>query len=971
MACVGIGVVFSVVFVIGLIQFTVVQSRVIDGYEAQMLTLDAKLLATPGDQEALKTLRDLDVQLRFQWFHRIKGTRDCALMLLFSMIVLVGAVKFMYVLRPEQPSPEPRTNAAQQLVNQAQFGRLAVTGVAGGFVVLFAVLALQGKYMLRPEPVISMAATEPNIEQPPAEAQALTVATEQDLARNWHRFRGKDGSGVVHVNDIPTTWNGSDGTGIAWKVPMPGEGFNSPIFWDNRVFCSGIREDKQEVYCFDAANGALLWAGEVPQNPDANDLDVMEDTGLAACTMATDGHHVYAIFASGDIGCFDFAGKKLWHKALGVPDSSYGYASSLDVFRNRVIVQFDQGGDDDELSRLLAIEGATGKVIHDIVRPVANVWTSPMVTSINGLSQVIAVSDPWTMAYDANSFEELWRMECVGGDLAASPIYAGGFVYAVEPYSQLVAIKPDGRGNVTDTHMAWVWEEGGPDVTSPVSNGQWICLLDTGGEAFFVNTSDGTSGPIHDFDGMFQASPSLVGDVLYVLDEDGVMTLAKVGEAITVLGKNPLGEKCLATPAFAQGRIFIRSQEHLWCIGKQASNQTVLSVASEQDLAQNWHRFRGKDGAGVVHVTDIPTQWSGPDAKGIKWKVPVPGEGHNSPICWGDRIFCSGVHEDKLQVYGFDATDGTLLWTGEVPQNPDANDLDVMEDTGLAACTMATDGHHVYAIFASGDIGCFDFAGKKLWHKALGVPDSSYGYASSLDVYRNRVIVQFDHGGDDDELSRLLAIEGATGKIVHDIVRPVANVWTSPIVTRIGGQDQVIAVSDPWTMAYDANSFEELWRAECVGGDLAPSPIYAGGFVYAVEPYSQLVAIKPDGRGNVTDTHIAWAWEEAGPDITTPVSNGQWICLLDTGGEAFFVNTKDGSSGPIHDFDGMFQASPSLVGDVLYVLDEDGVMSLAKVGEEITVLGKNELGEKCLATPAFSQGRIYIRSKEHLWCIGK
>jgi outer membrane protein assembly factor BamB len=209
--------------------------------------------------------------------------------------------------------------------------------------------------------------------------------------------------------------------------------------------------------------------------------------------------------------------------------------------------------------------------------------------------------------------------------------------------------------------------------------------------------------------------------------------------------------------------------------------------------------------------------------------------------------------------------------------------------------------------------------------------------------------------------------------VVQDKIRPVANVWTSPIVTRVAGQDQVIVVSDPWTMAYDANSFEELWRAEIVGGDLAGSPIYAGGLIYAIEPYSQLVAIKPGGRGDVTETHIAWVWEEGGPDITSPVSNGQWICLLDTGGEAFFVNTKDGSSGPIHDFEGMFQASPSLVDDVLYVLDEDGVMTLARVGDEleITVLGTNPLGEKCLATPAFSEGRIYIRSVEHLWCIGE
>ena len=974
LACVGLGAIFSAIFFMGLIHFSVLQSRTLEQCEADMLILDQEIQASPSDPAALERLREWDVQSRFLWFHRIRGTRASALMLLVSMAVLVAAVKWIYLLRPEQPCPQAHAHAAERFVANTRFGRLAVGGLAGVCVLFFAIMAVQGQRMLTPAAVD----TESTVAgQTSEDAAAPKAVVPEDFARNWYRFRGKDGAGVVHAADIPTQWNGPEGTGIAWKVPVPGEGHNSPITWDNRIFCSGIREGKQEVYCFDAADGTLLWTGDVPQNPDANDLDVMEDTGLAACTMATDGYRVYAIFGSGDVGCFDFSGKKLWHKALGVPDSSYGYASSLDVYQNRVIIQLDQGGDDDELSRLLAIDGATGEVVQDKVRPVANVWTSPIVTRIGGQDQVIVVSDPWTMAYDANSFEELWRAECVGGDLAGSPIYAGGFVFAIEPYSQLVAIKPDGRGNVTDTHLAWVWEEAGPDITSPVSNGEWICLLDTGGEAFFVNVKDGTSGPIHDFSGMFQASPSLVGDVLYVLDEDGVMTLARVGEEITVLGTNPLGERCLATPAFAEGRIYVRGTEHLWCIGQsnataaESGEQTGLPVATEEELAQNWHRFRGKDGAGVVHTADIPTQWNGPEGTGIAWKVPVPGEGHNSPITWDNRIFCSGIREGKQEVYCFDAADGTLLWTGDVPQNPDANDLDVMEDTGLAACTMATDGYRVYAIFGSGDVGCFDFSGKKLWHKALGVPDSSYGYASSLDVYQNRVIIQLDQGGDDDELSRLLAIDGATGEVVQDKVRPVANVWTSPIVTRIGGQDQVIVVSDPWTMAYDANSFEELWRAECVGGDLAGSPIYAGGFVFAIEPYSQLVAIKPDGRGNVTDTHLAWVWEEAGPDITSPVSNGEWICLLDTGGEAFFVNVKDGTSGPIHDFSGMFQASPSLVGDVLYVLDEDGVMTLARVGEEITVLGTNPLGERCLATPAFAEGRIYIRSVEHLWCIKK
>jgi hypothetical protein len=149
-------------------------------------------------------------------------------------------------------------------------------------------------------------------------------------------------------------------------------------------------------------------------------------------------------------------------------------------------------------------------------------------------------------------------------------VYADGKVYVIEPYSTLYAIKPEGSGQLDESGFAWRMEEGAPDITSPVSNGQWICMLDTMGEASFFSTTDGSALMTHEFDGEFMSSPSWAGNKFYVLSTEGKMFVAEVKDkTVTVITENALGEKgCYASPAFVKGRIYIRSQDHLWCIGK-------------------------------------------------------------------------------------------------------------------------------------------------------------------------------------------------------------------------------------------------------------------------------------------------------------------------------------------------------------------------------------------------------------------
>ena len=389
---------------------------------------------------------------------------------------------------------------------------------------------------------------------------------------------------------------------------------------------------------------------------------------------------------------------------------------------------------------------------------------------------------------------------------------------------------------------------------------------------------------------------------------------------------------------------------------------------------EQWHRFRGPGGGGVSVFTNIPTQWDGETGQGILWKTPVPLIGHNSPVVWKDRVFLSGATEEKRQVYCFNANSGELLWTGDVPTTPAVTqaEIDVMEDTGYSASTTATDGSRIYAIFATGDIAAFDFNGRRLWHKNLGIPDSAYGYASSLETYQDRVIVQYDQGDGSDNKSRLYALDGTTGRVVWETKREeIPNSWTSPILVDVEGTLQIVTVTDPWALANNPVDGKEIWRAECASGDVAPSPIYAGGLIMAIEPYSQMVAIKPTGQGNVTETHIAWRMEEGAPDICCPVGNDKYVFLLEGSGYLMSFDITNGEMVYEHDLRDNFMASPSIAAGKLYLLSEEGVMYIAEIGSEYKEVAKCELHEKCHASPAFVDGRIYIRGTENLYCIGQ
>jgi outer membrane protein assembly factor BamB len=349
----------------------------------------------------------------------------------------------------------------------------------------------------------------------------------------------------------------------------------------------------------------------------------------------------------------------------------------------------------------------------------------------------------------------------------------------------------------------------------------------------------------------------------------------------------------------------------------------------------------------------------------------LPGE--NSPIHWGSYIFLSGATDKARAVDCFDAETGKQLWQRAIslPDSAKAEPPKVMDDTGYAAPTMACDGTRVFAIFANGDLACFDFAGKQLWARNLGRPDSTYGYAASLMLFSGHLIVQYDQGSDPDAgKSFLLALNTATGSTIWKTKRPVPASWSTPILIQTGAQAQIITCANPWVISYDPLNGQEIWRAQCLNGDVAPSPIYAGGLVFAAVTEAKLVAIRPDGHGDVTKTHIAWSADDGLPDIVSPISNGQVVLLVDSNGALTCYDAANGKKLWDHAYDNAFRASPLLVNNHFMLLDVTGVMHTLDAGRAFKEIGTSALGEATDCTPAVGDGRLYIRGKTHLFCIG-
>jgi len=507
-----------------------------------------RLLENPEDDPLAEDIRALDLMARKAYFTRRWQIRTGSYLLLGGAVVFMASVALLGFLNAGPPVPA----AERRPREEARWGR---AGIALFAVLLLGAVGVLG--FLRPGGMPAVRATSEAGAASTAVAASAAPASAAEMARNWPYFRGTDAA-RREAGDYPLEWDGAAGQGVLWKVPVPRPGFNSPVVWEDRVFLSGADARVREIYCFAAADGALLWRTRIDGVPGSprNSPEVTEDTGYAAPGLATEGSRVFALFANGDLACVDFQGAVLWSRNLGVPDNHYGHSSSLLVRGDRLLVQYDHAAE----ARLLALDTTSGETVWETPREVMTSWASPILVRAGDRPLVVLSANPYVAAYDPESGREVWRAEGMMGEVGPSPAFGGGRVYAVNQYSVLMALDAEIGEKVWETYQDL------PDVSSPVADENRLYVATSYGVVSCWSGADGALLWQQELEDGFYASPVLVGDLVYLLDRGGVMRIFRAADACQEVGSSPLGEESDCTAAFVNGRIYIRGSEHLYCI---------------------------------------------------------------------------------------------------------------------------------------------------------------------------------------------------------------------------------------------------------------------------------------------------------------------------------------------------------------------------------------------------------------------
>jgi len=386
--------------------------------------------------------------------------------------------------------------------------------------------------------------------------------------------------------------------------------------------------------------------------------------------------------------------------------------------------------------------------------------------------------------------------------------------------------------------------------------------------------------------------------------------------------------------------------------------------------ADDWPWWRGTNRTNHALGVTPPTQWD--QSHNVFWRADVPGRGHASPILWGERIFVATADEQSQQqsLVCYDRATGTQQWQKSLHKGPWPA---IHAKNSHASPTPATDGHAVYTAFALTDaiwVTAVDLSGEILWQQEAGPFLAPHGYGSSPVIYKSFVIVQSDNknGG------FLAALDRKTGAIMWRVRRARNDSYGTPIIGHVAGKDQLLTSGQDLTISYDPNTGEELWRcngpSEATANTIAFQDnlvISSGGY-----PEQNVMAIRANGSGDVTETHIAW---QANFKMYVPSALIIKDRVLATGdaGVCVLYNLADGdelwkqriASG------GGFSASPVLVEDLIYVPDEKGVVHVLRVGEEkLEKVATNDLDDGGMASPVIAGGRLYLRTAHSLFCIG-
>ena len=397
----------------------------------------------------------------------------------------------------------------------------------------------------------------------------------------------------------------------------------------------------------------------------------------------------------------------------------------------------------------------------------------------------------------------------------------------------------------------------------------------------------------------------------------------------------------------------------------------ALLLVTLQAHAQ-WPQFRGPDGQGHSSEEGLPLDWS--ESRNVVWKTPVPGRGWSSPVIAGGRVWLTtaiagnGVKGASLRALAFDVETGREVVNVEVFRLG-SGDLSNPKNSH-ASPTPLVDDDRVYVHFGAEGTAALTTAGDIVWKARLRY-ESQHGNGGSPVLYEDLLILS----GDGSDEAFVVALDKRTGKTRWKTSRrqPWDQAYSTPLVIRVGERNEVVSVGAYRAAAYDPQSGKEIWRVSYADGfSNVPRPVYGHGLVYIATGFQQpsLLAVRADGSGDVTKTHIAWTLRRGAPLTPSPLLVGNELYIVNDGGIASCLDAKTGEAHWVQRLGGAFSASPVLADGKIYFLSEEGVTTVIAPGTAFHQLAVNRLDGDALGSMAVAGGSFFIRTASHLYRLG-
>jgi outer membrane protein assembly factor BamB len=393
----------------------------------------------------------------------------------------------------------------------------------------------------------------------------------------------------------------------------------------------------------------------------------------------------------------------------------------------------------------------------------------------------------------------------------------------------------------------------------------------------------------------------------------------------------------------------------------------VRPVMPAPGAESQWPCFRGPTGQGIALETEFPLTWS--QTENILWKVELSGRGNSSPVIWGDRLFITSASKDgkMRELFCFSRSDGRLLWQRAAPAPREIERI--IKKNSYATSTPVTDGERVIAFFGNSGFVCYDMNGQLQWKQHIGHFTTTHGPGTSPVIYRDKIIfIQDQNRGE----SVFIALDKKTGRKLWQHDRAEAMGWANPVIVRVADHDELIYNGSFHVKGYNPDTGSQIWSLAGPTREAIPMIVTGGGLIYSASGRNgTILALRPGGEGDITQTHLCWLNERGGPHVPSPVYHQGRLYLVSDMGVAMCLEAASGDIVWQERLKGLFSMSPIIAGDKLILINEKGLTYILQAGDTLSILAQNDLGEETLATPAVLGGRIYIRTASNLYCFGE